>query len=145
VGDLDSARGPDRGADVLAVYEATRDAVARARMGDGPTFIEALTYRSAPHATADDPSSYIDQERVEEEKRNECVGRFEGYLRRMGMLDDAAVDQVKTEAADALRGGIEAAEAEPHDDPGLVFEDAYADPPVGLADDLAELRRILDA
>jgi pyruvate dehydrogenase E1 component alpha subunit len=133
------------GADVLAVYEATRDAVARARMGDGPTFIEALTYRSAPHATADDPSSYIDQERVEEEKRNECVGRFEGYLRRMGMLDDAAVDQVKTEAADAMRAGIAAAEAEPPADPGLVFEYAYADPPVGLADDLAELRRILDA
>src|SRR5690348_6211778 len=48
------------GADVLAVYEATRDAVARARAGDGPTFIEAVTYRAAPHATADDPSVYID-------------------------------------------------------------------------------------
>ena len=44
------------GGDVLAVYEATREAVARARAGDGPTFIEAVTYRAAPHATADDPS-----------------------------------------------------------------------------------------
>ena len=43
------------GADVLAVYEATREAVERARAGDGPTFIEAVTYRAAPHATADDP------------------------------------------------------------------------------------------
>jgi pyruvate dehydrogenase E1 component alpha subunit len=65
------------GADVLAVYEATRDAVARARAGDGPTFIEAVTYRTAPHATADDPSAYIDHERVEEEKQRECVGRYE--------------------------------------------------------------------
>ena len=56
------------GGDVLAVYEATREAVARARAGDGPTFIEAVTYRAAPHATADDPSIYIDPERVEEEK-----------------------------------------------------------------------------
>src|SRR5215210_7426347 len=40
------------GADVLAVYEATRDAVGRARTGGGPTFIEAVTYRTAPHATA---------------------------------------------------------------------------------------------
>src|SRR5438093_2399633 len=51
------------GGDVLAVYEATRAGVVPARAGDGPTFIEAVTYRSAPHATADDPSAYIDQER----------------------------------------------------------------------------------
>ena len=48
------------GADVLAVYEATREAAARARSGGGPTFIEAVTYRSAPHGTADDPGAYID-------------------------------------------------------------------------------------
>ena len=53
------------GGDVLAVYEATREAVARARAGDGPTFIEAVTYRVAPTATADDPSLYIDEERAE--------------------------------------------------------------------------------
>src|SRR5919106_402180 len=48
------------GGDVLAVYEATREAVERARSGEGPTFIEAVSYRAAPHATADDPSLYID-------------------------------------------------------------------------------------
>src|SRR5438093_10667196 len=73
------------GADVLAVYEATRDAVARARAGEGPTFVEAVTYRTAPHATADDPSAYIDQERGGEKRRRECVGRFEGYLTRRGL------------------------------------------------------------
>src|SRR5919202_572921 len=76
------------GADVLAVYEATREAVARARAGEGPTFVEAFSYRTAPHATADDPSAYIDLARVEEEKQRECVGRFEGYLRRAGILHD---------------------------------------------------------
>jgi len=131
------------GADVLAVYEATRDALTRARAGEGPTFIEAVTYRSAPHATADDPSAYIDQERVEEEKRNECVGRFERYLRRLGVLDDGTAEQVKAEATETMRAGIAAAEAEPPADPTLVFEYAYVDPPAGLADDLAELRRIL--
>ncbi len=78
------------GGDVLAVYEATREAVERARAGDGPTFIEAVTYRAAPHATADDPSIYIDPERVEEERENECVGRFERYLLRNGVLTDAS-------------------------------------------------------
>src|SRR5256884_3144944 len=66
------------GADVLAVYEATRDAVARARGGGGPTFIEAVTYRVAPHATPDDPKAYIDLERVEDARKNECVRRYEG-------------------------------------------------------------------
>ncbi len=72
------------GGDVLAVYEATRQAVERARAGEGPTLIEAVTYRAAPHATADDPKAYIDLERVEEERANECVGRYERYLRRLG-------------------------------------------------------------
>lgn len=130
------------GADVLAVYEATRNAVARARAGAGPTFIEAVTYRSAPHATADDPSAYIDQERVEEERRNECVGRFERYLQRLGVLDAAAADAVRAGAAQILREGIAAAEAEEPADPALVFAYAYADPPAGLADDLAELQSI---
>jgi pyruvate dehydrogenase E1 component alpha subunit len=66
------------GGDVLAVYEAAAEAVERARAGNGPTFIEAVTYRTAPHATADDQSAYIDLERVEEEKQNECVGRLHG-------------------------------------------------------------------
>jgi pyruvate dehydrogenase E1 component subunit alpha len=120
------------GADVLAVYEATREAVERARAGDGPSFIEALTYRCAPHATADDPTAYIDAERVEEERGRECVGRYEGYLRRLGLVDDETVERVKAEAAEAIREGIAAAEAEPPADPELIFEHAYVDPPPGL-------------
>ena len=97
------------GADVLAVYEATRDAVTRARAGEGPTFIEAVTYRSAPHATADDPSVYIDPERVEEQKRDECVGRYERYLQRQGLLDAGTIEQIRAEAAELMREGIAAA------------------------------------
>ena len=130
------------GTDVLAVYEATRDAVTRARAGDGPTFIEAVTYRSAPHATADDPSAYIDLERVEEEKRRECVGRYEGYLRRAGILHDELAASIRAEAADAMRAGIAAAEAEPAADPELLFAHAYVDPPASFGSDLDELRRI---
>src|SRR3989454_1397532 len=101
------------GADVLAVYEATREAVARARAGEGPTFVEAATYRAAPHATADDPSAYIDEARVEEEKQRECVGRYEASLRRLGLLSDEAAEAVRAAAADLMREGIAAAEAEP--------------------------------
>src|SRR6476620_7919759 len=113
------------GLDVLAVYEATRDAVARARAGNGPSFIEAVSYRAAPHATADDPRAYIDLDRVEEEKRNECVGRYEGYLRRIGVLEDVTAAEIKKEALETMRQGITQAEAEPEPDPELVFDNAY--------------------
>jgi pyruvate dehydrogenase E1 component alpha subunit len=128
---------------VLAVYEATRDAVARARAGEGPTLIEAVTYRAAPHATADDPAAYIDLERVEEERKRECLGRYEAYLRRLGLLPDEAAESVRAEAAQLLRDGIAAAEAEPPADPSLVFSHAYVDPPATLESDLAELKRTL--
>jgi pyruvate dehydrogenase E1 component alpha subunit len=120
------------GTDVLAVYEATREAVERARAGDGPTFIEAISYRAAPHATADDPSAYIDPVRVEEAKAKECVGRFERYLRRLGILDDEAAEAVEQEALETMRAGIAAAEAEPPADPGLLFEHAFVEPPPNL-------------
>jgi pyruvate dehydrogenase E1 component alpha subunit len=131
------------GTDVLAVYEATREAVSRARAGEGPTFIEAVSYRTAPHATADDPRAYIDLERVEEEKQRECLGRYEAYLRRAGILHDDLAASIRGEAVDVMRAGIAAAEAEPAADPALVFERAYVDPPASFGSDLAELRRIL--
>ncbi len=131
------------GTDVLAVYEATREAVERARAGEGPTFIEAVSYRAAPHATADDPKAYIDMERVEEERKRECVGRYEAYLQRLGILTDEHVQQVRAEAADLMREGIAAAEAEPPADLALVFENTFVDPPASFARDLDELRRIL--
>jgi pyruvate dehydrogenase E1 component alpha subunit len=115
------------GGDVLAVYEATCEAVARARSGDGPTFIEAVTYRCAPHATADDPSAYIDAERVEAERANECFVRYERYLQRLGVLSDEAAEAVRAEALELMRAGIAAAEALPEPDPGLVTRHAYAE------------------
>jgi pyruvate dehydrogenase E1 component alpha subunit len=120
------------GGDVLAVFEATREAVERARSGGGPTFIEAVSYRAAPHATADDPRAYIDLERVEEEKRNECVGRYERYLQRLGILGDELDQAIKNEAAELMRAGITAAEAEPDPDPNLIFDNAYVSPPPNI-------------
>jgi pyruvate dehydrogenase E1 component alpha subunit len=115
------------GGDVLAVYEATRAALTRARAGEGPTFIEAVTYRCAPHATADDPSAYMDAERVELERQNECLGRYERYLRRTGLLGDDLAQSIADEAKEALRRGIAAAEALADPNPELVTKNAYAE------------------
>ena len=131
------------GNDVLAVYEATREAVDRARAGEGPTLVEAVTYRTAPHGTADDPSLYIDEERVEEERAKDCVDRFERYLVRRGILTDSRIETVREQALDVMRAGIVEAEAQAPADVSLVFDYAYVDPPPTQAHDLAELRRIL--
>src|SRR5690606_32504835 len=53
------------GNDLLAVHEVTAQAVRRARAGEGPTLIEAITYRTGPHNTADDPSRYVDDKELE--------------------------------------------------------------------------------
>jgi pyruvate dehydrogenase E1 component alpha subunit len=115
------------GGDVLAVYEATSEALFRARAGEGPTFVEAVTYRCAPHATADDPSAYVDADRVELERENECLGRYERYLRRTGVLTDDLAEQARAQALEAVRAGIAAAEALPEADPELVTRNAYAE------------------
>ncbi|HZQ15925.1 MAG TPA: thiamine pyrophosphate-dependent enzyme [Gaiellaceae bacterium] len=120
------------GLDVLAVYQAAREAVERARSGGGPTLIEAVHYRAAPHATADDPRAYIDPARVEEERAHECLGRFEGRLKELGILTDERAAAVRAECEELLRAGIAAAEAEPAADPELVFTHAYVDPPGNL-------------
>jgi pyruvate dehydrogenase E1 component alpha subunit len=120
------------GLDVLAVYGAARDAVERARSGAGPTLIECVHYRAAPHATADDPSAYIDLARVEAERVNECLGRFERQLLDAGILTEERVAAARKEAEDLLRAGINAAEAEPPADPELVFTHAYVDPPENM-------------
>jgi pyruvate dehydrogenase E1 component alpha subunit len=130
------------GHDVLAVYEAVRDAVARARAGGGPTFVEAVTYRAAPHATADDPNLYVDQGRVAAEEARDCLSAYEAYLRRLGLLDDTAAEAVRQEALATMREAIETAENEPPGDPELLFSHAYAAPPPSLARDLDELRRV---
>ena len=120
------------GLDVLAVYDAARQAVERARAGGGPTLIEAVHYRAAPHATADDPSAYIDLARVEEERAHECVGRYESFLRDAGLLTDELVASVRKDAEDLMRAAIAAVEAEAPPDPELLFTHAYVDPPPNM-------------
>jgi len=117
------------GLDVLAVYRAAREAVERARAGGGPTLIECVHYRVAPHATADYPSAYIDLERVEQERANECLGRFESLLQDAGIMTAERAEAVRKDAEELMRAGITAAEAEPPADPELLFAHAYVDPP----------------
>ena len=74
------------GNDVLAVYEATRQAVERARSGFGPTLLEFLTFRMGPHSSSDDPSRYRPAELESEWEAKDPIERFEAFLLREGLL-----------------------------------------------------------
>jgi len=123
------------GADALAVRDAVRAAAARARAGEGPQFIEALTFRGAPHATADDPGRYMDSAQLRAARERECLGRFESALRQRGTVDEKAVARIRDEAVTEVEAGIAAAEALPEPDPRKVFDTAYALPPRALRRD----------
>jgi pyruvate dehydrogenase E1 component alpha subunit len=123
------------GGDVLAVHDAVREAVARARSGGGPTFVEAVSYRIAPHGTADDPGLYRSPEEAERAREHECVARFEAYLRRAGLLDDASAAAVRAEATEVVKDGMRKLERLPAPDPELVFTTTYVNPPPALMED----------
>ncbi len=133
------------GADVLAVYTATREALELARAGGGPTFIEAVTYRCAPHATADDPERYLDPGCAARARDEECVGRYERYLLRRGLLNDELIAEIREHANRVVRAGIETAEAEPPPDLDEIFDHAFATSPPSFERDIAQLRRVLGA
>jgi pyruvate dehydrogenase E1 component alpha subunit len=120
------------GGDALAVLEAVKEGVARARNGDGPTFIEAVHYRIAPHATADDPSRYRSDERATREREHECLKRYEGYLSRRGLLTEEAATEARRQATDIVKQAMSELERLPDPDPALVFDTTYAAPPAEL-------------
>ena len=104
------------GNDVLAVYQATREAAARARDEGIPTLIEAVTYRMGPHSTADDASRYRPASELETWKARDPIDRYRERLVRGGVADDAFFDEVEQEAsafAARLRAGVIASKPRP--------------------------------
>ena len=90
------------GNDVLAVYRQAREAVDRARRGEGPTFIEAKTYRLVPHTSDDDDRRYRPREEVEEWSKKDPIRRFQAYLEEHGLLDAKTRDQLAKKAAEEV-------------------------------------------
>jgi len=104
------------GNDVLAVYQATREAAARARDEGIPTLIEAVTYRMGPHSTADDASRYRPASELETWKARDPIDRYRERLVRAGVADDGFFAEVEQEAgafAARLRAGVIASEPRP--------------------------------
>ncbi len=114
------------GNDVLAVHRVVKEAVDRARRGEGPSFVESVTYRIGPHSSSDDPTRYRSSEEVEAWRARDPIMRFERYLERAGLLDDvkrAAIEGALEAEFDAAIGAIEALPPPARE---TLFDDVYA-------------------
>jgi pyruvate dehydrogenase E1 component alpha subunit len=115
------------GNDVLATYAVTKAALQRAREGQGPTFVEAYTYRMGAHTTTDDPTRYRLSDDVERWKLKDPIARVEAYLKRNAMADQEFFDAVQNEADDLGHRLREGCKAMPDPQPLSMFDHVYAE------------------
>ncbi len=127
------------GNDVLALHAAISEACARARRGEGPTFIEAVTYRIGAHSSSDDPSLYRSEEEVAYWRRRDPIVRFERYMRARGLVTDESRTALERELTEEILRAIRNVETVPPPDRETLFDDVYAERPWHLEEQAAEL------
>ena len=115
------------GADVLACYAAARDAVARARAGEGPTLIEAKVTRLTGHSSDDQQTKYRTPEDLDSGRAHDPLPRFHGQLREAGVLTDEIEARLSAEIKAAVEDATEYAEHEPDPDPAFATRYVYAE------------------
>ena len=139
------------GNDLLAVRKVVQEAVQRARAGEGPTLIEAKTFRMGGHSTSDDPSRYVPAEEIEYWRARDPIKRFEKFLGAQGLWTEELGGQMRQEATERISAA--AKEAQAVGQPGLetIFSDVYAELPAHIrrqgqaAFDLAKRKGEADA
>jgi pyruvate dehydrogenase E1 component alpha subunit len=127
------------GNDALAVYAVTKAAVELARAGDGPTLIEAVTYRIGPHTSADDASRYRDDHEVARWRERDPIERLRTFLVADGIVDDAFLETCRADAETWVADvgtRLSAIGSPPETE---VFDFAFADPPATLLEQREEL------
>jgi pyruvate dehydrogenase E1 component alpha subunit/2-oxoisovalerate dehydrogenase E1 component alpha subunit len=129
------------GNDMLAVYKVVSDAVARARRGDGPTFIESLTYRIGAHSTSDDPTRYRSQDEVEAWMKKDPLARLRKHLEGLDLVSDASDATLEDELNAEIQKAVTEVEALGPPARDTIFDDVYAELPWHLNDQREELRR----
>jgi 2-oxoisovalerate dehydrogenase E1 component alpha subunit len=132
------------GNDVLAVLAVTRAALQNARDGNGPTLVEAYTYRMGAHTTSDDPTRYRLSDELESWKLKDPVARMKAYLSRNGLADQAYFDALEKEsdelAVHVRQGCLEM----PDPEPLSVFDHVYAEPHPLLEEEREQFAAYLD-
>lgn len=128
------------GNDVFAVYQVTQEAVARARGGDGPTLIEAITYRLGPHSTSDDPRAYRDESEVEEWTLKDPIRRFRTYLLAREYWSEKEDQLLEERIVDEIQSTLNKVEHLPPPPVESMFEDVFESQPWHLREQLETLK-----
>ncbi|MFD3991881.1 pyruvate dehydrogenase (acetyl-transferring) E1 component subunit alpha [Streptomyces sp. NBC_00691] len=115
------------GNDVLACLAVTRSALERARRGEGPTLVEAFTYRMGAHTTSDDPTKYRRDEEREAWEAKDPILRLKAYLEREGHADEAFFEALEAESEALGKRVREGVRNMPDPDDMAIFENVYAD------------------
>jgi 2-oxoisovalerate dehydrogenase E1 component alpha subunit len=118
------------GMDVLAVYGAAREALDRARSGQGPSIVEARAYRYRPNTSNDDDTRYRSREEVEEWRARDPLARLRAHLLEQGTLTLTGMETLEREVADEVAEAAAWAEAQPEAEPADVLLHTWADRPV---------------
>lgn len=127
------------GNDLLAMYTVLSEAAARARDGQGPTFIEALTYRIGAHSTSDDPTRYRSEDEVEAWRKKDPLDRLRKHLVFLGLVDDASDAALEAELMSEINEAVKRVEELPPPPREALFDDVYAELPWHLREQRAEL------
>ncbi|MEM9190662.1 MAG: thiamine pyrophosphate-dependent enzyme [Myxococcota bacterium] len=127
------------GNDILALYSVIQEARSRA-LRQGPTLIEAVTYRIGPHSSSDDPTRYRSNEEVEHWRKRDPIERFERYLARAGIVTEEAAKGLREEITESILEAIRAVEGLPPPDRSSLFDDVYDERPWHLREQLTELQ-----
>jgi pyruvate dehydrogenase E1 component alpha subunit len=126
------------GNDVVAVHDVLKRVIERARNGEGPSFVEAVTYRIGPHSSSDDPTRYRSEAEVELWKTRDPLLRLERLLRARGLLDEARLIELKQTLASEIEDAVSKVESLPPPARQSLFEDVFAAQPWHLAEQAAE-------
>ena len=129
------------GNDLFAVYATARDAVRRARAGEGPTLMENRTYRMGIHNTTDNPKSYRDAEEVEAAAAVDPIRRVQLYLASRGRWSPELEQSWKQELEAEIRAAMAQAATYPAPKPEDVFDHVYANPPARVTRQREELMK----
>lgn len=127
------------GNDVIAVYRATKEAVEKARKGNGPTLLELYTYRMSDHTTADDASKYRNEQEVKEWKEKDPIDRLRKYMQKKSYWTPEYEKQIIETFQMKVEEAVNKYEAMPKPNPADIFNYVYRD----LTPELKEQRDYL--
>src|SRR5690625_4575700 len=133
------------GNDVLACLAVTREATQRARDGEGPSMIEAFTYRMGAHTTTDDPTRYRLDNELEHWRLKDPIERVRAYLVRGGVADQQYFDEVDAESEQLAEHLRVACRALPDPLPTSIFDHVYTDATPDLEAQRTEMATYLDS